>query len=95
MFQSREIDIKLCHNYTKTYICWIYVPITWPELPPIAVQYIGHVIQTETSDNNAALPLVGVLVTCSGRINNVVMTNVFCHDIKPSFNMFENYDSVD
>ena len=48
-----------------------------------------------TRDNNAALPLIAVLVTCSGRINKVVMTNVFCHDIEPSFNMFENYDSVD
>ena len=33
-------------------------------------QYTGHIIQTETCDNNTALPLVGVLVTCSGRIND-------------------------
>ena len=33
-------------------------------------QYTGHIIQTETCDNNAALPLVGVLVTCSGRIDD-------------------------
>ena len=42
------------------------------ELPPMAVQYTGHVIQTETRDNNTALPLVGVLMTCSGRINNII-----------------------
>ena len=30
------------------------------------VQYTGHMIQTETSDKNTALPLVWVLVTCSG-----------------------------
>ena len=30
----------------------------------------------ETSDNNTALPLVGVLVTCSGRINNII--NYIC-----------------
>ena len=72
MFLSREIDTKLCQSYTKTYIVKIYVHITWPELPPIAVQYTGHVIQTETRDNNTALPLVGVLVTWSGRINNII-----------------------
>ena len=33
-------------------------------------QYTGHIIQTETCDNNTALPLVGVLVTCSGRIDD-------------------------
>jgi len=64
MLLSREIDIKLCQNYTKTYICKLYVRFTWPELPSMAVQYNGHVIQTETCDNNTALPLVGILVTC-------------------------------
>ena len=34
----------------------------------MVVQYTGHMIQTETCDNNTALQLVGVLVTCSGRI---------------------------
>ena len=29
MFLSREIDIKLCQNYTKTYICKIFVRITY------------------------------------------------------------------
>ena len=38
----------------------------------MSVQYTGHVIQTETCDNNNALPLVGVLVTCSGPINNII-----------------------
>ena len=56
MFLSREIDIKLCQNYSKTYICKIYVRITRPELPPMTVQYTGHMIQTETRDNNTALP---------------------------------------
>ena len=65
MFLSQEIDIKLCQNYTKTCICKIYVRITRSELPPMAVQYTGHVIQTEPRDNTTALPLVGVLVTCS------------------------------
>ena len=37
--------------------------ITSPELPPMAVQYTSHVIQTETHDNDTALPLVEVLVT--------------------------------
>ena len=58
MFLSREIDIKLCQNYTKTYVCKIYVRITYSELPPMAEQYTGHVIQTETRVNNTALPLV-------------------------------------
>ena len=49
MFLSREIDIKLCQNYTKTYICKIYVRIMWPKLPPMAVQYTGHVIQYSLS----------------------------------------------
>ena len=34
----------------------------------MAEQYTGHVIQTETHNNNTALSLVGVLVTCCGRI---------------------------
>ena len=34
-----------------------------PELQSMSVQYTGHVIQTETNDNNTALPLVEVLVT--------------------------------
>ena len=39
------------------------VRITSPELPPMAEQYTGHVIQTETHDNDTALPLVEVMVT--------------------------------
>ena len=48
MFLSREIDVKLCQNYTKTYVCKIFIriSITWPELLPMTVQYTGHVIQT-------------------------------------------------
>ena len=49
---SLEIGIKLCQNYTKTYICKIYVRLTRPELPPMAVTYTCHVIQLETHDNN-------------------------------------------
>ena len=41
-----------------------------PELQPMAVQYTGHMIQTETHDKNTAL--VGVLVTCFGRMNNII-----------------------
>jgi len=33
------------------------------ELPPMRVQYTGHVKQTETHDHYTALPMVGVLVT--------------------------------
>ena len=39
------------------------VRITSPELPPMAELYTGHIIQTETCDNDTALPLVEVLVT--------------------------------
>ena len=35
------------------YVC--IVRITSPELPPMAVQYTGHVIRTETRDNATAL----------------------------------------
>ena len=35
------------------------VRITSPELPPMAEQYAGHVIQTKTRDNDTALPLKG------------------------------------
>ena len=41
----------------------MYVCIPLPELPPMSVQYTGHVLQTEKRDNNTALPLVGVMVT--------------------------------
>ena len=36
--------------------------MTSSELPPMVVQYTGHVIQTETRDQCAALLLVGVLL---------------------------------
>ena len=44
----------------------------WPKLPPMALQYTGHVIQTEKCDNNTALPLVGALVTWYERNNFIV-----------------------
>ena len=47
-----------------------------PELQPMAVQYTGHMIQKVIRDINSALPLVGVLVTCSRRINDIV-NNIF------------------
>ena len=37
--------------------------------PPMVVQNTGHMLRTETGDNNTALSLVGVLMTCFGRIN--------------------------
>ena len=43
-----------------------------PELQPLAVQYAGHIIQTEARDNITALPLAGVLVTWYGRINDII-----------------------
>ena len=60
MFLSWDLDIKLCQNYTKKFIFKLYVRITWPELRPMAVQYTGHVIPTETRDSNTTLPLAGV-----------------------------------
>ena len=115
---SREIFIKLCQSYTRTYIREIwYRNLSFKQiifcryttntkttitqkclrnlglllllielnnfsflidiidnimntsiscdqnLPPMAVQYTGHVTQTESRDNDTALPLVGVLVT--------------------------------
>ena len=50
MFLSREIDIKLCQNYTKSIILLRIVQsgITSPKLPPIAVQYTGHVYHVTT-----------------------------------------------
>ena len=72
MFLSWGNWHKACQNYTNKYICKIYVRFTWPELHPMAVQYNGHVIQKETRDNNTALSLVGVLVTWSGRISNII-----------------------
>ena len=45
MFLSRDIDIKLCQNYTKIYI--YETSITSQELPIMRVQYTGNVIQTE------------------------------------------------
>ena len=36
--------------------------MTSSELPPMVVQYTGHVIQTETRDQYTALLLVGVLL---------------------------------
>ena len=71
IFLSLEIDIKMCQNYTKTYICKIYVRIIWPDLPPAAVQYTSHALQTETRDNNTVLPLEGVLVTWYGRVSYI------------------------
>ena len=67
MLLSREIDIKLRRNYTQTYTC------KRTSSNGIAVYWSpGHMIQTKTRVNNTALPLVGVLVRFSGRINNIV-----------------------
>ena len=67
MFLSREIDIKLRRNYTQTYICKKTssnsISVYWSP---------GHIIQTETCVNNTALPLVGVLMTFSECINNII-----------------------
>ena len=38
------------------------IRITSQELPPMRVQYSGHVIQAETCDHYTVLPLVEVLV---------------------------------
>ena len=56
MFLSREIDIKLCPNYTNIYI-YIYIQFCIKVIglnrsysantQPMAVQCTGHVIQTE------------------------------------------------
>ena len=50
----------------------IYTSHQLTELPPMAVQCTGHVIQTETCDNNAVLPLVGVLVMWYGSIDKLI-----------------------
>ena len=44
MFLSREIDIKLCQNYTKSYIQSVQSGMTSQYLPPIALRYGCHVI---------------------------------------------------
>ena len=64
---------KIAKNCVKIIPKRIYVRYTSVSRDPnsLRVQYTDHVIQTETSDNNTAMPLVGVLVTCSGRINNI------------------------
>ena len=54
MFLSREIDIKLCKNYTKSYM--YYVTKT---LANSSAVYWSR----DTLDNNTALILVEVLVT--------------------------------
>ena len=49
-----------------------YTSVSRDQNSLLAVQYTGLVIQTKTCDNNTALPLVVVLVTCSARINNII-----------------------
>ena len=51
-------------------------------LLPMADQYTGHVIETETRDNHNSLPLVGGLVTWYRRINNYTYNYVLCLSIK-------------
>ena len=54
-------DVPISRNWHNTVSkLKIYVRITWPEFPPMAVQYTGHLIQTETRDHNTALRLIGV-----------------------------------
>ena len=51
----------------------IYTSVSrWSGLPPMAAQYTGHVLQTESRDNDTALSLVGVLVTWYRRIINYI-----------------------
>ena len=52
-----KFTLLIANNLNK------YNRITWPEIPPMAVQYSGHEIQAETRDQYTALPLVIVLVT--------------------------------
>ena len=40
--------------------------------------YWSHDTDGDTYDNNTALPLVGVLVTCSGRIKNIFYLLFIC-----------------
>ena len=61
-------DLPVLRNWQKNCVKIIPKRITWPELPPMAVQNNGHRIQKETIDKNTALLLVWVLVTCCGRI---------------------------
>ena len=78
------IDGQVTRNWhttvLKSYknICNVYVKNTSlsRDRTPSNGSTTGHVIQTETRDNNTALPLVGVLVTWPGRINNII--NYIC-----------------
>ena len=40
------------------------------------MQYTGYVMRMRTRDNNTALPLVGVLVTCFGRIKKLSIKSI-------------------
>ena len=59
MFLSREIDIKLCQNYTKSYIvCTVEYDVTITSANSIAVS-----LSRDTRDQYTALLLAEVLVT--------------------------------
>ena len=65
MFLSREIDIKLCQICTKIHK---YAA----ELPPMRVQYTGHVSMYVSHDKYTALPLVEVLMTSFVLPHNII-----------------------
>jgi len=61
MFLSREIDIKMCQNYTKTHKCKIWYKIL--NFKQIILSKYATNLKTVSHYNDTALPLVGVLVT--------------------------------
>ena len=65
MFLSQEIDIKLCQICTK-------IHIYTAELPPLRVQYTGHVSMYVSHDKYTAQPLVEVLMTSYVLSHNII-----------------------
>ena len=87
MFLSREIDIKLCKIYTK-------IHIFAAELPPMRVQYTGHVSLSVSRDQYTALPLKGVLVTIRFLWDNLVFRLVAYWLIMICLNLLLQYKVV-
>ena len=70
MFLSREIGIKLCQSYTKTYICKIYVCMT---RTPSKKRSLFTLIRTEGKTKLNALIVNEILQ---------VLTNQGMHDFQ-------------
>ena len=62
-FGSKDIGFRKAEFVAKTQFLYSKIHICASELPPMRVQYTGHMALSVSRDQYTALPLMGVLMT--------------------------------